>query len=66
MGLGEMNKEVIEKVIKLLTMVILIGTLVIWIMMPTSTYKTIWLTSMRANLGKSVYYGKPGNPLDLV
>ncbi|CAL9213310.1 unnamed protein product [Arabidopsis halleri] len=60
MGLGEMNKEVIEKVIKFLTMVILMGTTVIWIMMPTSTYKEIWLTPMRAKLGKSIYYGKPG------
>ncbi|KAG7590957.1 hypothetical protein ISN45_Aa01g000400 [Arabidopsis thaliana x Arabidopsis arenosa] len=60
MGLGEMNKEVIEKVIKFVTMVILMGTIVIWIMMPISTYKEIWLTPMRAKLGKSIYYGKPG------
>jgi len=61
MGVGEMNKEVIDKVIKFLMMVILMGTIVIWIMMPTSTYKEIWLTSMRAKLGKSIYYGRPGN-----
>ncbi|CAH8250820.1 unnamed protein product [Arabidopsis lyrata] len=60
MGLGEMNKEVTEKVIKFVTMVILMGTIVIWIMMPTSTYKEIWLTPMRAKLGKSMYYGKQG------
>ncbi|CAA0154391.1 unnamed protein product [Arabidopsis thaliana] len=60
MGVGEMNKEVIDKVIKFLMMVILMGTIVIWIMMPTSTYKEIWLTSMRAKLGKSIYYGRPG------
>ncbi|CAA7026089.1 unnamed protein product [Microthlaspi erraticum] len=57
---GEMNKEVIKKVITLLTMVILVGTTVIWIMMPTSTYKKTWLTPMRAKLGQSVYFGKPG------
>ncbi|XP_010477584.1 PREDICTED: ferric reduction oxidase 3, mitochondrial-like [Camelina sativa] len=56
----EMNKEVIKNVIKLLTMVILIGTMVIWIMMPTSTYKKIWLKSMRAKLGESIYFGRPG------
>ncbi|KAL1192217.1 Ferric reduction oxidase 3 [Cardamine amara subsp. amara] len=55
-----MNKEVIKKVIKVLAMVILMGTMVIWIMMPTSTYKKIWLTSMRAKLGKSIYFGKTG------
>ncbi|XP_020867678.1 ferric reduction oxidase 3, mitochondrial isoform X2 [Arabidopsis lyrata subsp. lyrata] len=56
----EMNKKVIKNVINLLTMVILMGTVVIWIMMPTSTYKKIWLKSMRAKLGKSIYFGKPG------
>ncbi|XP_010462520.2 PREDICTED: probable ferric reduction oxidase 1 [Camelina sativa] len=58
--LREMNKKVIEKVIKLLTVVILMGTTFIWIMMPTSTYKKILLLSIRAKLGKSIYYGKPG------
>lgn len=56
-----MNKKVIKKVITLLAMVILMGTTVIWIMMPTYTYKKIWLTPMRAKLGKSIYFGKPGN-----
>ncbi|XP_006306803.2 ferric reduction oxidase 3, mitochondrial isoform X1 [Capsella rubella] len=56
----ETKKEMIKNVIKLLTMVILIGTLVIWIMMPTSTYKKVWLKSMRAKLGNSVYFGRPG------
>lgn len=60
MVLGEMNKEVMKNVIKLLTIVILMGTMVIWIMMPTSTYKKIWLKSMRTKLGKSIYFGKPG------
>jgi len=60
MVLGETNKKVIKNVIKLLTMVILMGTVVIWIMMPTSTYKKIWLKSMRAKVGKSIYFGKPG------
>lgn len=48
------------KMIKLLTIAILGGTMVIWIMMPTSTYKKIWLTSMRAKLGKTTTFGKPG------
>ncbi|XP_013604165.1 PREDICTED: probable ferric reduction oxidase 1 isoform X1 [Brassica oleracea var. oleracea] len=61
MGLGEMSKDVTMKVtIKLLAMAILGGTMVIWIMMPTSTYKKIWLTSMRAKLGKTTTFGKPG------
>ncbi|KAL0884362.1 hypothetical protein Bca101_008343 [Brassica carinata] len=60
MGLGEMSKDVTMKVIKLLTMAILGGTMVIWIMMPTSTYKKIWLTSMRTKLGKTTTFGKPG------
>lgn len=60
MGLGEMSKEVTMKVIKLLMMAILMGTIVIWIMMPTSTYRKIWLTSMRAKLGKTTNFGKPG------
>ncbi|ESQ36789.1 hypothetical protein EUTSA_v10006972mg [Eutrema salsugineum] len=55
-----MNKEVTMKMTKLLSIAILMGTIVIWIMMPTSTYKKIWLTSMRAKLGKSIYFGKPG------
>lgn len=56
-----MSKEVTMKVIKLLMMAILMGTIVIWIMMPTSTYRKIWLTSMRAKLGKTTNFGKPGN-----
>ncbi|CAH2039298.1 unnamed protein product [Thlaspi arvense] len=60
MGLGEINKGVIMNGIILLTMMILMGNLVIWIMMPTSPYKKIWLTSMRAKLGKSIYFGKSG------
>ncbi|KAF8111499.1 hypothetical protein N665_0074s0032 [Sinapis alba] len=60
MGLGEMNKDVAMKLIKLLTMAILGGTMVIWIMMPTSTYRKIWLTSMRAKLGQTTTFGKPG------
>lgn len=60
MGLGEMSKDVTMKMIKLLTIAILGGTMVIWIMMPTSTYKKIWLTSMRAKLGKTTTFGKPG------
>lgn len=59
--LGEMNKDVIKKVIKLLAMVILLETMVIWIMMPTPTYKKLWLTPMRAKLGKSIYFWQPGS-----
>lgn len=66
MGFGEMSKEMIKKLIKLLTMVILTGTMVIWVMMPTSTYKKIWLPSMRAKLGESIYYGKPGKSHQLL
>ncbi|CAH8336710.1 unnamed protein product [Eruca vesicaria subsp. sativa] len=60
MGLGEMSKDVTMKVIKLLTLAIIGEAMVIWIMMPTSTYKKIWLTSMRAKLGKTPTFGKPG------
>ncbi|CAN8310859.1 unnamed protein product [Cochlearia groenlandica] len=61
MGFRAMKKEeIMKEVIKVLTMVILMGTLVIWIMMPTSTYKNIFLKPMRAKLGNSTFFGKPG------
>ncbi|XP_010556561.1 PREDICTED: ferric reduction oxidase 2 [Tarenaya hassleriana] len=55
--------DVIKGVIKLLIAVIFLGIIMIWIMVPTQTYRKIWLPTLRAKLGNSTYFGAAGTTL---
>ncbi|GAV92529.1 Ferric_reduct domain-containing protein/FAD_binding_8 domain-containing protein/NAD_binding_6 domain-containing protein, partial [Cephalotus follicularis] len=50
----------IQRVIWLLAMVVLLGSLMIWIMMPTNTYAHIWLPNIRNKVNQSTYFGTQG------
>lgn len=58
---GEEFKDMIKGVTKFLMMVIFLGTIMLWIMMPTLTYRTKWLPHMRIKFGTSTYFGATGN-----
>ena len=57
-GGGEINE--IRKVIKVVIMVVILGYLIIWCLMPTNLYKTNWKVKMTAALS-SAYFGTQGN-----
>ncbi|KAJ6679724.1 FERRIC REDUCTION OXIDASE 2 [Salix purpurea] len=46
--------------VRLLLMIVLLGYAMVWIVMPTKTFKKIWLPSMREKLNSSTYFGKQG------
>ncbi|KAG7590956.1 Ferredoxin-NADP reductase (FNR) nucleotide-binding domain [Arabidopsis thaliana x Arabidopsis arenosa] len=60
---GEEFKDMIKGVTKFLMMVIFLGTIMLWIMMPTLTYRTKWLPHMRIKFGTSTYFGATGTTL---
>ncbi|KAJ4837178.1 Ferric reduction oxidase 2, partial [Turnera subulata] len=49
--------------IRLLILVVLVGYLMVWIMMPTNTYKQKWLPSIRNKVNNSAWFGKQGATL---
>lgn len=51
--------EKIKLVIKLLIMVIFLGYMMIWVMMPTNTFWMHWLPDMQA-MDDSTFLGKQG------
>ncbi|CAN8324360.1 unnamed protein product [Cochlearia groenlandica] len=58
---GDEFKDVIKGLIKLLMLVILLGTILIWILMPTIVYRTKWLNPvMRKEFGTSTFFGAIG------
>ncbi|XP_057533601.1 ferric reduction oxidase 2-like [Amaranthus tricolor] len=59
-GGGEINE--IRKVIKVVIMVVILGYLIIWCLMPTNLYKTNWKVKMTAALS-SAYFGTQGYQL---
>ncbi|KAF5184395.1 Ferric reduction oxidase, partial [Thalictrum thalictroides] len=48
--------------IKFLILVVFLGSIMIWIMKPTSTYSNVWRLSIQAKTN-STYLGKQGGPL---
>ncbi|CAK7348844.1 unnamed protein product [Dovyalis caffra] len=46
--------------IKLLLIVVLLGYAIVWIMMPTITFRNIWLPNIRRKLNSSIYFGNEG------
>ncbi|KAL1220746.1 Ferric reduction oxidase 2 [Cardamine amara subsp. amara] len=63
LSVGEEFKDMIKGATKLLMMVIFLGTIMIWIMMPTLTYRTKWLPHLRIKFGTSTYFGATGTTL---
>ncbi|VVA89639.1 unnamed protein product [Arabis nemorensis] len=60
---GDEFKDMIKVVTKFLMMVIFLGTIMLWIMMPTLTYRNKWLPHMRIKFGASTYFGATGTTL---
>ncbi|KAJ8900458.1 hypothetical protein K2173_025235 [Erythroxylum novogranatense] len=54
--------KVARTTIKLVLCMVLLGYLILWIMMPTNTYKQIWLPNIRAKLS-STYFETQGMTL---
>lgn len=57
---GEEFKDMMKGVTKFLMMVTFLGTIMLWIMMPTLTYRNKWLPYMRIKFGASTYFGATG------
>ncbi|CAA7017342.1 unnamed protein product [Microthlaspi erraticum] len=57
---GDEFKDVIKGLIKLLMLVIFLGIIFIWILMPTLIYRTKWLPVMRTEFGTSTFLGATG------
>ncbi|KAJ4895121.1 Ferric reduction oxidase 2 [Raphanus sativus] len=55
--------EMIKQVSKFFMMVVFLGTIMLWIMMPTLTYRNKWLPYMRLKFGASTYFGSSGTTL---
>ncbi|KFK42543.1 hypothetical protein AALP_AA1G008100 [Arabis alpina] len=60
---GDEFQGMIKGVTKFLMMVIFLGTIMLWIMMPTLTYRNKWLPLMRIKFGASTYFGATGTTL---
>lgn len=54
--------RIVRTAIKVLAMVILLGSLVVWIVMPTATYKQTWQATIREKTN-SKYFGRQGSNL---
>ncbi|CAN8295977.1 unnamed protein product [Cochlearia groenlandica] len=59
----EFKDKTIKRVVKVLMMMIFLGTIMLWIMMPTLTYRNKWLPLMRIKFGASTYFGATGTTL---
>ncbi|ESQ37683.1 hypothetical protein EUTSA_v10028469mg [Eutrema salsugineum] len=57
---GDEFKDVIKGLLKLFMLVIFLGYIFIWILMPTLIYRTKWLPVMRTEFGFSTYFGLAG------
>ncbi|EOA20050.1 hypothetical protein CARUB_v10000325mg [Capsella rubella] len=57
---GDEFKDVVKGLIKLLMLVIFLGVLFIWVVMPTMVYRTKWLPVMRTEFSTSTYFGAIG------
>ncbi|KAF3493993.1 hypothetical protein DY000_02058403 [Brassica cretica] len=57
---GEEFNGMIKGVSKFFMMVVFLGTIMLWIMMPTLTYRNKWLPYMRLKFGASTYFGSSG------
>ena len=57
---GEQFNGMIKGVSKFFMMVVFLGTIMLWIMMPTLTYRNKWLPYMRLKFGASTYFGSSG------
>ncbi|KAI3441773.1 FAD-binding FR-type domain-containing protein [Psidium guajava] len=53
-------KRIVRDATWVLSMVVLLGTVLIWIMMPTNTYRNHWSLSILAKSGSSTYFGYQG------
>ncbi|KAJ0245336.1 Ferric reduction oxidase 2 [Hirschfeldia incana] len=51
------------EITKFFMMVAFLGTIMLWIMMPTLTYKNKWQPYMRLKFGASTYFGSTGTTL---
>lgn len=60
MASTEEIQRVVRAGIKLLLMVVFLGTLMIWIMMPTNVYFLKWLPYLRAKYNISKFFGGQG------
>lgn len=58
---GDEFKDVIKGLIKLSMLVIFLGYVFVWILMPTLIYRTKWLPVMRTEFGFSTYFGLAGS-----
>ena len=56
-GGGEVREA--RKVIMVVLIAVMLGYAVMWIVMPTSTYRYTWVPNMRTKLN-STYYGTQG------
>ncbi|XP_042486010.1 ferric reduction oxidase 2-like [Macadamia integrifolia] len=62
----ERSSEAIKKVraaIWLLLLLVSVGIVFIWIMMPTNTYRQKWLPEIRAKIDSTTYFGRQGDKL---
>ncbi|KAF8033284.1 hypothetical protein BT93_D2016 [Corymbia citriodora subsp. variegata] len=53
-------KRIVREAIWVLFMVVFLGTVLIWIMMPTNTYRKGWSVSIRAKASNSTFFGNQG------
>ncbi|KAH7513089.1 hypothetical protein FEM48_Zijuj12G0159500 [Ziziphus jujuba var. spinosa] len=56
-------RRVIRATIKLLVVLVFMGTILIWIMMPTNTFRQKWRIQIRAKYNNSKYFGSQGSNL---
>lgn len=54
------NIGTVRAIIKLLLMAVYLGTLMLWVLMPTNTYRQNWLPHLRAKFNFTTYFGVQG------
>ncbi|XP_015947735.2 ferric reduction oxidase 2-like [Arachis duranensis] len=60
---SQVKYDMILYAIRLVVLVVLLGWIFIWIMMPTSTFRQTWLPHLRAKTTTSTYFGSQGTTL---
>ncbi|XP_047334629.1 ferric reduction oxidase 5-like [Impatiens glandulifera] len=53
-------------ILRMMFFIVLVGWLVIWIIIPTSTYKNSWTPNLIEKIGSSTYFGSQGTNLLLL
>ncbi|KAK4789118.1 hypothetical protein SAY86_020437 [Trapa natans] len=60
---SSISKKMVRRAIRMVVMAVGAGILMMWIMLPTKTFRQNWLLTIRRELNHSTYFGRQGTNL---